>query len=248
MKKCVVALLAVAMVLCLLMPAMAEESIEDRLSAMEGRIAELEERVAVLEGEQDTPEQQDMAEQINDSEEESSAASDSGGIRQLIAGRDDFMVVDLTAENFKDYFDFDMLGTETQYDSFGEEVSGVFTYFGFVNLAAQQGWHVCYSSDDFAVEIRINEISDGIPSEQTMDFSSINHDMSTSLPDSYSLVGFEVERIRGYVIFAREEALEISPYVGSYVGDYVANERIEALNTDFCLDDTWYYYSEKIRR
>ena len=243
LKKILTAGLAIAMALCLCLPATAEESVEERLEALETRIAELEERVAELEA-REPPEWQDAAEPGPDPGE---APEDDGGDEVLreVAGRDGFMVVEPTVEDFKDYFDFTLISWDTQFDLFSGDVTDRCATCGFVNLAAQQGWHAWYTSDDFAVRIRCSTTQDGDSGEWTVDLDSVTADWRFFGFDSFAVDHFEVEQVRGYVIFASEDRVEISEDEYDDGHEFAPGIRTIFVNVD--LENSGYGCQENIR-
>lgn len=126
---------------------------------------------------------------------------------------EDIMEIELTPDNFRDYFDIVFSNTETYMDAFDEEISSYGNTFVFVNKAFNDGWILLDTSEDFALEANIQYLEGG--RENSMEITFTGDALKTSSygfshydSEDVSITDFSVSRIKGSVFFAKKDAVD----------------------------------------
>ena len=126
---------------------------------------------------------------------------------------EDIMEIELTPDNFKDYFDIVFSDTETNLNEFDGEISNYSNTYIFVNNAYNDGMVFLGTSTDFAVEIDLQYLEGSFEKNSEVVFfffflkspcSFIIHNDSKDI----SLKDYSVSRVKGTVFFAKEEAVD----------------------------------------
>ena len=126
---------------------------------------------------------------------------------------EDIIEIELTPDNFRDYFDIVFSNTETYMDAFDEEISSYGNTFVFVNKAFNDGRILLDTSDDFALETNIQYLEGG--RENSMEITFTGDALKTSSygfshydSEDVSITDFSVSRIKGSVFFAKKDAVD----------------------------------------
>ena len=126
---------------------------------------------------------------------------------------EDILEIELTPDNFMDYFDIVFSETETFMDAFDEKVSNYSNNFIFVNKAYNDGLVFFGTSADFAIEINFQYLEGIQEGNIDIEFNgdalrapiySFSHYNSEDI----SITDFSVLRSKGTVFFIDEAAVE----------------------------------------
>ena len=126
---------------------------------------------------------------------------------------EDIMEIELTPDNFKDYFDIVFSDTETYMDAFDEEVSNYSNIFIFVNKAYNDGLVFLGTNADFAIEIDFQYLQGIQEGNIDIEFNGDAlkapiHSFSHYDSEDISITDFSVLRSKGTVFFTKEAAVE----------------------------------------
>ena len=135
---------------------------------------------------------------------------------------EDIMEIELTPDNFKDYFDIVFSNTETYMDAFDEEISNYGNTFVFVNKAFDNEWVLIGTSDDFAVETNIQYLEGDQEKNMEIGFNgdslkTSSYGFSHTESKDVTITDFSVSRIKGSVFFAKKDAVDYFERVEGYL-------------------------------